>query len=333
MDRVEYEITIGAELVSNDPQASSLSLTSLTAELDLAGTGARAVIELAPSGSFSAAIDDPVVVSFSSSLGSASVFTGYAAKIETGASKITVRCRDDFLKLSGLHVEGGFEETDAGTIVQDILGNAGAAIGEVDPGPVFSSYVLHRQPGALRHLQDLAHISGVFLYTTGDGLVNFKAPVPGTASKMFFIGQDILDFNIQEAPSGPGTIKVFGEGAARGADKAHWLSTDLSGVAGEAAVSTGNSSTVVVTSGALRSGDSAAMAAEGFKMMYEDRPYFGHITVPGSPGIEPGDLVAVSESPQGHNLNIPTMEYSSLRVRKVIHRLGRNYGFITKLEF
>ena len=63
-------------------------------------------------------------------------------------------------------------------------------------------------------------------------------PKTGSADHRFKFGETITHLAVQKIAPAFDSVEVWGEGAAsaKGADKAHWLSTDLSGVSAKASV-------------------------------------------------------------------------------------------------
>jgi hypothetical protein len=225
-------------------------------------------------------------------------------------------------------------------IVKDLLQQSGQAVGTVSSGPKLSVYLLHRGVRALRHILKLAKLCGADLYTDGEGKVHFTTPRKGPADHRFSYGATVLDLDLSRTrPVFDGVI-LWGEGAAssKGADKAHWLTTDLAGVgaktaldeAGETVGGKAGKHPIQITDGAVRSGETAQACADGRMAAMAARAVQGQLTVSGSPTVTPGDLVQLDDLPKDHT---SILGGHLLRVRTVRHTLDRRRGFLTRMLF
>jgi len=339
MRRVESEIKIGSVTASTTPRRESRALIRMVSELGMGGAGGRCVMEIAGPSLAPPDIGDPVTVSFGDGQASTTVFTGEVQQVTRTAVALKVTAVDGLAKLARTDVEAAYEGKTAGAIVKDVLSQAGVDAGTVHDGPTFSSYLLHRGPRALRHLQRLAELCGADLYTDGDGKICFATPEEEGAEHTFKYGEHILQLSLERTPPAFDSVVVWGEGAAsaKGAGKEHWLISDLSSVSGKAAIGERGVVTagqegdrpLQVLDGAVRSGEAAQEIARGRAASAASRAVRGYLAVLGEPSVIPGDRVVIENLPAGR----PAPSGPPLRVRRVRHTLEAPGGFVTRMEF
>lgn len=272
------------------------------------------------------------------------VFTGEVDLVEQSTESALVTASDGLAKLARLDVEVAYEEVRTSFIVTDLLDRAGLPAGEIEQGPSFSSYLIHRGPRGLRHLRRLAELCGANIFTDGTGMVHFACPKQGGPDHRLQYGQNILSIDIWEPETLNDGVVVWGEGAAgtRGLEKAHWLATDLTdlkgqasiGPAGDVAPGASGDNPLVLRIGAVRSRERAQDLAEAWASALSARRVRGRLEVLGDPSIRPGDLVAVQGLPseQWGELG-DRISRSPLKVRRLRHNLDATKGLYTTLEF
>lgn len=335
-----YVATVGPYRADSDPRQGDRLLLALVVERGMDAPG-RCIVELADP--LHAQVDSgtAVTVKLDAGNGSHTVFTGEAYASSVTATAQTVRAADGLAKLAAARMEATYADVTSDFILKDLIGKAGAQAGTVEPGPSLGTYVVHRQPRTLYHCGVLAALAGADLWTDGDGKVQCAAPKSGSADHRFKLGETILALDLRaEAPAADG-IEVWGEGAAgsKGADAAHWLTTDLAGVTGKAAVKEGKAQpdqagahSIRLNAAALRAGDAAAEVAKAWAGAAAARGVRGRIEVAGAPAVEPGDLIGLDGLPKDHAAAKMLAGGKTLRVRSVRHVLDRTRGLRTMLE-
>ena len=230
-----FKVQIGSALASSTASESQRQLLQLRVDLDMDGPSAHCFIELADG--TPPAPGDAVEVKLDAGDGMQAVFTGIVACVEAGATGQTVLAHGAFALLGQSEVEGAYESVSADFIVKDLIGKAGATPGTVAKGPDLAAWAVHRGPTALGHLRQLATLCGAGLFADGAGKIHCAVPKTGSADHRFKFGETITHLAVQKIAPAFDSVEVWGEGAAsaKGADKAHWLSTDLSGVSAKAA--------------------------------------------------------------------------------------------------
>lgn len=339
--RTAYQVTIGGHRASSDGGGGDRQLVSLVVELGMDGVGGRCVLELGGAEQTPADPGAPVSVTLDAGNGAVTVFTGKAFASEATTVSQVVRAGDGLAELAAIEVEQAYQESSADFIIKDLLSKAGATPGTVTRGPDLPFYALHAGVSALTHLRALAGLTGGDIYTDGHGRVHVATPRTGGADSNLVFGETILALDLRKMPPAFDGVQLWGEGAAssKGKDKAHWLSTDLSGVKGEAAVTAdskvqeGRAGTAPrrVHNGAIRSGAAAGDAAKGMATRLAARALRGRIDVFGAPELMPGDLVTIARLPPDHAA-AALLGGKPLRVRSVRHTLSRQRGLRTRIE-
>jgi hypothetical protein len=342
MAGIAYEVKIGSFQASSQPRAGNGQVRSISCALTLDGAGGHCYLELVATGSAPPKPGDKTTINLDDGNGGATVFTGEVQETKASSDTAIVVGADGLAKLARFDLEGAYEQMSAGAIAKELVQKAGATAGKIEDGPKFPSYVLHRGPRALRHLQRLAEQCGFDVFTDGDGKVHFAAPKQGGADHTFTYPEQVLRTGLEQVSPAYDGVQVWGEGAAsaKGSDKAHWLVKDLASVSGKASMD--DSFTVKpasagklmreVRDGAVRTGDDAATQAKARMALLASRPLRGFIEVLGSPKVKPGDLVKLDDIPAEH----PVKALASgkvLRVRTVRHALSLQTGFVTRMEF
>jgi hypothetical protein len=335
MAGLSFTIHIGGLTAASDARASDLDLLGLVCELAIGGAGGRCAIELAASAADPPAAGDEVTVSLDGGAGATQVFTGQVQEVQVGPSTLRVTAVDGLALLARVYVESTYEQVSAGFIVKDLLGSAELTPGQIDEGPTFPRYFVHRGPRALAHVHRLAELCGAEVFAAGDGRVHFRAPADGPADHVFRYREHVLDLDVLAQPPVHAGVVVYGEGAASkaGADKAHVLVTDLDSVKGTAGDD--GAAALHVVDGAVRTGDDATRLARAQLAQIQSRPVRGALTVLPAPQVQLGDRVGIDDLPSDHRAAPALAGGKALRVRSVRHTLrpGAGQGFTTRLGF
>lgn len=338
-----YQVHIGSALASSKASESQRQLLQLCVDLNMDGPGAACTIELADSNVAPPAAGDPVTVKLDAGDGAQTVFTGTVADTRAGATGQTILAHGAWAELGRSEVEAAYDSVSADFIIKDLIGKVGAATGTISKGPALSGWALHRGPTALGHLRRLALLCGADLFAGGDGKIHCAAPKTGSADHHFKFGETVIRLTVEKRIPAFDSIEVWGEGAAsaKGADKAHWLSTDLAGVSAKAAVDSdgqvqaGKLGTrpFRLREGALRSGEAVEAVAKAWATSLAARLLGGSLEVFAAPKVQPGDLVSIDSLPTDHAAASLLGQGGTLRIRQVCHRLDRQRGAITRLGF
>ena len=343
--RISYTISIGGTTVSDDSTAGGPPLVMLRVGRGIGGSGGRARIEVGHVGTGTTAPGDAIQIELDAGGGSQTVFTGEVETVRQGIRSTIIEGRDGLARLADHEIERGYEEVSAGFIVKDLVDAAGSESGEIEEGPTFPRYVVHGGARVLRHAQKLADLIGAELFTDGDGKICFARPADASASHTLRWGEHLLRVDLEREPLHSDSLAVWGEGSAGtdGADKEHWLTTDLSGVSGEASVteSAGQRSVTpqslgdrprTLIDGSVRSVDVADEIAEAHMQRLALRPLRGAVVTLGLPDAAPGQWIELSDLPA---LTHPSASGTpvKLRIRHFVHHLSPGEGLLTELRF
>ena len=337
--RSAYTVRLGDAVASSTASESRRQLLRLQVVLDMDGPVAACTVELADAASPPPAIGDAVSVELDGGDGLQTVFTGTVAEAAAHATGQRIVAHGHFAPLGAREVEAAYDSVAADFIVKDLLDQAGATAGTVAAGPDLAAWTLQRSPTALGHLRRLALLCGADLYADGRGAIHCAVPRSGAADHRFTFGENILRLQLARRVPAFDSIEVWGEGADQGADKAHWLSTDLAQVSAKASVAADGSvqtgklgqRPLRLREGALRSGAAAEAVAKAWATRVAAGRVEGSVEVFAAPKVCPGDLVGIDKLPDDHPA--ATLLDGPLRVRSVRHELDRQRGAITRLGF
>jgi len=240
-------------------------------------------------------------------------------------------------KLSTTWVGRSYIELTAGDIVRDLLDTAEVDAGDIDGGPTLAAYHVDERRAAWHHIQDLARQTGSEVSTKADGALNFR-PAPGAqsgglggvagaaasvASNLLGLGAgnrygaELHDFAFGPATELTPRPLVVANGAASqlGPDKWHIL-------IGEPEGSSPEGPTLVPAM--LRNQEGADQLAAAIDAAGDRSTTRGWLRITGNPDLRPGDSIDVTDLPNG--------EDTSLRVRRLGHRVGHRSGFVTEID-
>jgi hypothetical protein len=339
--KIAYTIELGDQSLSSHKGAGS-RLVALEVERGIGGAGGRCELRLWSIDASRPATGDPLRVELDAGAGMHTVFTGEIQSIRGQADAWGIQGRDGLGRLADLELEKSYEEVSAGFIVKDLVDAAGAEAGELDEGPSFPRYVLHGGVRALQHAKRIAALVGADLYTDGEGRVHFRRPEADQVRHELRWKDDLLDVELVHRERSSDSLDVWGEGAAGtdGADREHWLPTDLSGVRGQATLEQDQESVAVgrlgehprvLLDGALRSVDAAEDVAAALLQAQALRPFVGSVLVAGLPDVDPGDWIELRELPPA--VHPSSAQTAKLRVRWLWHFLSPTRGLLTRLGF
>ncbi|NML13681.1 hypothetical protein [Azohydromonas caseinilytica] len=337
-----YSARFGSYRVSDRAQDSDRLLLALLVEQSMDGLGGRCVAELSGAEHALPQLGDAVEVKLDAGGGAVTVFTGEVTLSAATATTQRIEAQDQVARLARVEVEAAYEDVSLDFIVKDLLQQAGARAGSVCRGPDVPFYAVHRQPRVLGQVWRLAQACGADLFADGEGRVHLATPDEAGSEHALRFGETIRRLDLHERVLPYDSVEVWGEGAAsaKGADKAHWLSTDLSGVSAKAKVdAAGQVSTgslgqrpLRVRDGALRAGAAAEASAKARMAWLAARRIAGSIEANGAPAVKVGDTLRIEKLPAAHAASALLKQAGALRVRGVRHTLDRESGLVTRIE-
>jgi hypothetical protein len=284
---------------------------------------------------------DPATVELGHDDSREKVFTGEVAEVQPTLAGVRIRALGTTNALLNLRVAAMYENQAAGSIVRDLVGQAGLDTGTIDDGPLLPRYAVDRRLSAHRHVRDLADRLGYELYTDRDGKLMFHGlgdaasldagglgALAGAAASLLGAGGEGYEFGKhltaaagrQRAP-GPTKVEIGGESpmSSQGDTTAHWLSADDDDSRGEAG---DGDDTRLLLDPAARTRDLADRFAAGHLATRSRRAREVTITIIGRPSLELGDSISVSGVAD-------SLVNQSGYVRALRHQLSGQRGFLT----
>lgn len=275
------------------------------------------------------------------------VFTGSVEAVRPALSGVVVRALGTTSGLLNLRTSSTYTNQSAGTVVRDLVDQAGVSAGTVEDGPVLPRYVVDHALSGHRHAKELADRLGYELYTDRDGNLMFHALGPGAAldalggalgaiagaaaglagvagGEGYAFGRQLLRATAGRRGVAWGTVEVGGESpmSRRGDTTEHWLTTnddDYRGTAGD------GGPTLLVRDPVARTKDLADRFAAGRLAVAARSAREVSITVFGQPQVDLGATVATEAVPD-EEIN------GSGYVRAIRHRLNEREGFLTDMR-
>ena len=244
---------------------------------------------------------DPVDVQLGYDGSTQAVFTGVVRRVRADLQGVRVEGVGGLAPLLDLRVAATYLDVLPGAVVTDLAGRVGMAVGAAGTGPVLPCFVVDERTSGYAHLRRLAERLGLELYARLDGLLHCDQPSPvaGLPGQVTLArGRDLLAAaSLAQAPAW-GSVSVGGESPAstRGDRAAHWLSSDASAPDASAG---GTEPARRVGDGAARTQDLARRFADGLLEFGGRRTREVAAEVPGTPGLDLGDAVAVRVSETG----------------------------------
>ena len=239
-------------------------------------------------------------------------------------------------RLMKVRVGRSYVEVAASDVVTDLLGEADVDEGEIDAGPTLAAFHVSERAHAWAHIYRLSRIASSELSTAADGSLNFRlAPgaesgigglagaVAGAASSLLGLGggrrygAEIHEMVVATAGPVPiaRTVAPFGAASELGSSSWHVLVKDPAGA---------SPSGSVLMPGALRDRDATAQLESSLTQAATRAETAAWVTVTGDHTIRAGDVIELSELPEGGD--------AAVRVTRLSHRFGRASGFVTRLE-
>ena len=289
-----------------------------------------------------AAVGDAVTLDLGvGDAGLARVFTGSVAELRPRLGGCGIFCVGTMLALVDLRVASFYQETSAGDVVRDLLGQAALDAGDISNGLTLPRYAVERRVGAHAQLRRLAERLGFSLFADRQGKVHFKglgaaaslgsggpgavgaaSSLVGGATTTLEYGKHLLAAEAALRPALARTIVVGGESpmSGQGDDKSFWLTAKDSDYEG----SSGSGDDWLITDTTARTKDMAGRFAAGYAASFGRRTMAVRASVLGNAALELGDAWGLSGAPED-GLN------RSGTVAGLRHRFGAREGFVTDL--
>ncbi|GAB4373041.1 MAG: hypothetical protein Kow0042_16710 [Calditrichia bacterium] len=322
-----YKITLGNKVINTTDEPQASTVIDLLVELDIDTPADRFLLTLGNVGSLQPETEDEAAIE----LGYADdgelqqVMAGTLVKIKTGLLNTQITGQSAVRSLLFKFISKTYESKSAGDIVRDLAGEGSVRVASADSGIRFPAYVIDERKNLYRHMLDLAELCGFDLYANENDELVFKKFTSGNQIHLLDYGKDILELEIQETLPPAGKVEVFGEspGGGQSPEAWAWLTKDFGGQKGTAG---SGSQTMLVETPVLRSNEAARTTARAISTAITRNTRRGRLLIAGRPQVKLGDAVRLREVPNA-DLN------GTYQVRSVTHRVSKQGGFTTTIEF
>ena len=336
-----FSIVIGSLNASTDNPVAGPRRIIIERDMDIPADAMQ--LHLMERGGVS--LDDEVAVALGHDGENESVFTGNVVALEPAITGVKITALGRMNALLNLRTSTWFENQTAGSIVKDLIDQAGLSAGKVDDGPRLPRFAVDNRLSAFAQLKELAERLGYELYADHEGNVKFHAlgaaanldaaGLLGAAGAVtallgagggegYAFGKHLLEASAQRQNAAWSTVEVGGESpmSGQGDTTAHWLTindADYRGSDGD------GDPKLLVRDPVARYKDLADRFAAGRLATAARVAHQVCVTVLGRPTVDLGDDISTTEVPE-ELLN------GSGYVRAIRHRFGDEMGFVTDLR-
>jgi hypothetical protein len=270
------------------------------------------------------AADNPLSIELGHDGQRQTVFTGDVIAVQATLQGVRIRALGKMHALLDLRTAAFYENQSAGSIVSDLIGQAGLSKGTVDDGPTLPRFAVDRRTSAFRHVRGLADRLGFEVYTDRSGKVMFHG-LGAAAGLDAAGGLGAVASAAASALGVGGSVEgVGGESpmSSQGDSTSYWLSSGENQNHGD---SGGGGVSLLLMDPAARTQDLADRFAAGYLATRARRHYQIEVTVLGRSSLELGDAVQFSAAPED-------LINGKGYVRGLRHRYGAAHGFTTTLR-
>ncbi|MBB3044545.1 hypothetical protein [Nocardioides soli] len=328
MLRPGYRITIGDHVVDTTAEPRASTAVELTVRLDMDTPVDSVTLVQGQVGGLRAQPGDDVSVELGyadEDDGLVRVLTGTVVTTGPGIRTERIVGHSTADALLRTFVDRTFEDTTAGEIVRTLAQEAGVDVDRAEDGPSLPAYVVDGRRNGLRHVRDLACLSGFDTYVTPAGALVFE---PFTGSRDVHTvkyGEHVLGAEQWRARPRAGTVVVFGEspGSSRGDESWAWLTQDFTPRRGSAG---SGAPTLLVERPVARSAQVAQAAARGIADALVASSLRVRVRLQGRPQVKLGDLLRLERFPAKAAVDRLDGNY---QVRGVQHRITKTDGLLT----
>lgn len=322
-----YKITLGRTVIDtvDEPQASTV--TDLTVSLDMDSPADIVTLLLGNVATLQSAQDDEISVElgYEDNGELIQVIVGTVVTIALEITTVNIIGYAAANKLLRTFVDQTYESKNAGQIVRDLASQAEVDVATAEDGITFSAYVIDSRRSIYHHMHDLAELSGFDLYINTDGDIIFKKFIGGETVHVFEYAKHVLKLDILRTPQQAGQVEAWGEspGGAQGGESWAWLTKDFGGSSGTAGSGTPK---LLLERPALRDATAARTAATAAHATIQRQTLRGQLLSVGRPEVKLGDAIRLRDVPEDALNDV-------FQVRGVTHRLTKQAGFTTQIEF
>jgi phage protein D len=323
-----YKLVIGKKTVDSSKQPQMSTLVELIVSLDLERSADSATMVLGQvGGQLRPALRDKATIElgYADGGGLTQVIAADIISVEPNLNTERIIAFTSAETLLRSYLDETYEDRTAGAIVRDLAGRAKVSVASAEEGITFPFYVVDGRRSFLRHMRDLADLSGFDLYFNSQGGLVFEKFAKPKALHIFEHAKDVLEVRVTHSIPIASTVQAWGESPAdrRGAGASAWLTKNFGnskGIAGS------GKPIVLLERPALRTRTAAHAAAVADETRIQRSTLQGRLLSVGRPEVKLGDAIQLSGMPDA-SLN------KTFQVRAITHRLTKHGGFTTELGF
>lgn len=323
-----YKITISDQVIDTTDEPQGSTMTGLIVTLDMNTSADRLTLILGQDvGSIDPERTDETTVELGYDDADALIQVMAGTVVSVNPNLITNRIISHGAAATLLRtfVNQTYESKTAGEIVRDLADQAGVDVTTVEAGINFPAYVIEGRRSIYHHMQDLAELSGFDLYVNPEGALVFKRFTSGETVHVFEYAQHILELEMLQTVPRAAQVEVQGEspGSGQGDNSWAWLTKDFSGFSDTAG---SGEPRLLVERSVLRTAEAANTTAQATLTTIQRQAQQGRLLVLGRPEVKLGDAIRLQALPEEAFNQI-------FQVRSVTHRLNKQTGFTTAIEF
>jgi phage protein D len=290
--RPRLKITVDGQ----DLSASEAALVSLRVELRLGSMHDRFTAFLSHQSPV-ADLDAGTAVEIALGYGDATeaVFTGDVVAVERLAGVVCVEGLARTHALARTRAAQSYLDQTVADIVRDLLGKGGVDAGDIDASLKLAVHHVDERRTIWAHIVDLARLASCDLIAAADGSLDCRPPRSGpTPDHTLRHGADMLAWSVgPRTPLGdPPAVVPYGAASEAGAEKWHLLLREPD---------RGSPSAPTRVVEALRDRDGARALESGLQKAAQRRTLAGRIVIVGNSAIRPGDVLKLSDLPNGED--------------------------------
>jgi hypothetical protein len=278
-------------IAGQDLSTAEAALHRLTVELGI-GAHDRAELvlgHLSPAAGTASGADVAVALGYAGT--EEAVFTGHVVSVHQRPWGVVLEALGAPARLAGVRVGRSYLQRDLSDIVEDLAGEAGVTVGDLDADLRLPAYHVDERRSAWSHVRSLARLAAAEITTAPDGALDVRRPRSGdSADHTLRHGADLLAWSAGTAATVAPRPDVVAHGAASsmGAQAWHVVLKEPDG---------GAPDTFTLVPVAVRDTDAASTVAEWAARASVRQERTGRATAVGNPAIRAGHLVELADLP------------------------------------
>jgi phage protein D len=323
-----YKLTIGKKTVDSAKEPQASTLVELIVSLDLERSADSVTVVLGQvGGQLTPALRDKAAIELGYADGGAltQVIAAEVVSVEPNLNTERIVGFTAAETLLRSYINETFEDRTAGAIVRDLAGRVKVSVASAEDGISFPFYVIDGRRSFLRHMRDLADLSGFDLYFNNQGRLVFEKFAKPKSLHVLEHAKDMLEVRLTRSIPIAATVQAWGESPAdrKGEGASAWLTKNFGGSKG---VAGSGKPVLLLERPTLRTRTAANTAALADEARIQHSTVQGRLLSVGRPEVKLGDAIQVRAVPDG-SLN------KTFQVRAVTHRLTKRGGFTTEIGF